>query len=99
TVGKPGLGKPGTAQAAAVAQTAGETFRGGIVARPAQRRVEPEAMRLGGDARLAPVLQRRVDRERTAFDAVLGREARGLGEAGDELGAAVGITRVVERVH
>src|SRR5690606_14541910 len=40
-----GIGKTGAAQATTVAQTACEAFVGGIVARPAHRRVEAEAMR------------------------------------------------------
>ena len=42
--------------------------------------------------------QRRVDREALALDPRLGREIRQLLERGDELGPAIGIARIIERV-
>ena len=39
-----------------------------------------------------------MDREGSAFDAGLGRQPGGLGKACNELGTAVGVSRVIERV-
>ena len=43
--------------------------------------------------------ERRVDRQRAAFDAAFRREPRERLERRDVLGPAIGIARVVDRVH
>src|SRR5690606_14799322 len=93
-----GVGEARAAQAAAIAEPASKPFVGGIVARPAHRRIEPEPVRFLRDTGLAPFLKRRVNAERLSFGAFLRREPRSLGEAGDELRPAIRITGIIERV-
>ena len=60
--------------------------------------VEPELGAAADDVGLAERDERRVNPEARALDAVAGAEVRDTLEGGDELGPAVGIAGVVERV-
>ena len=70
----------------------------GVVAGPAHASVEAEARRLPRDIRLGHVLERGVNLERLSLDPRLGREFRQPLERGDELGPAIGIARIIERI-
>ena len=64
----------------------------------ADPRVEPEPHRLARDIGLGHVLERRVNGERNALDSRLGAQIGQRLERGDESGAAIGITRIIERI-
>src|SRR3546814_13605845 len=69
-----------------------------VVAGPAETRVQPQPGGLGGDVGLGHAEQRGVDREAVALDPGTGGEVRHPLERLDEIRAAVGITRIIERV-
>ena len=56
-------------------------------------------MCLAGDIRLAQMLQWRVDGETLPFRPGLGGQFRQMGKASDEFGPAIGIARIIERIH
>src|SRR5947207_155628 len=102
-IGDAGLGEPAAAEPARVAPSAMEGggapgARDRVVAgqrardRHAKRRREPS------DAGLRLEEERRADLDRSALDAALRPEARGLAERVEELPAAVGIAARVERI-
>src|SRR4051812_17747565 len=97
-IGDPGLVEAARTEPAAVALAAMFAVRRRIVARPAQPEIEPEPRAFADDIRLGHMLERRLDAERFALDAGFGGEFGKAFERGDELGTAIRITRIIERV-
>ena len=96
----PRLGEALLAQEARVAEAAGSAVGLGLVARPRQREIHAELVGAGDDLGLGERDQRRVDAEAArALDARLGGEIGQPLEGLDELGPAIGIAGLVERVH
>src|SRR5262245_42246414 len=86
------------AQYATVAPAARPAGRQRIVATVRQPVVEAERRATADDLCLRHRYQRRLDAEAAALDASLRRERRGPLEGLDELGTAIGVTRIVERI-
>ena len=97
-VGDPGRGESVGAEQAAVAVPARDALGSGVVAADRRRVVDAELGASTDDLRLREVDQRCVDRESSTFDRGAGREVGGRLEGLDELGTAIGVAAVVERV-
>src|SRR5262245_41421752 len=94
-----GFGKAVGTKNTTVAASTGVTGRIGIVAAVCQAVVEAESGATSDDVAFGDQLQRCVYPKPLTVDAASGRERRQLLECCDELRPAVGIARVIQRVH
>src|SRR5258706_2822172 len=97
-IGYAGSVESGPAQPARIAAAAGQALGVGLVARQGEAEIDPEFEPAPYDLGLAERDQWGRDLDPAALDSDLGGELREPLEGGDELGAAVGIARVIDRV-
>src|SRR5438067_3580659 len=98
-IGHARLGEALATETARVAAAAGAARRVGVVAGHREREIHAELGATAHDVGLAHAHDRRLDRDSLSLDRALGAEIGHLGEGGEELGSAVRIPRVVDRVH
>src|SRR5882672_578911 len=85
-------------QPAGIAAPAGPALRVGLITGYGQAVVHTEPPALANDLRLAPVDERRVNRESVPLHAGLGGQARQFLKGGDEFRAAIRITGIIDGV-
>src|SRR5215469_6028284 len=97
-VGDPRLPEALLPEQARIAGATRLALRTGLVAGRRQRKIEAEGSRAAHDVGLARAEQRRMNAERRTFDSAARSEVRHALERLEKLGAAVGISGVVEGV-
>src|SRR6185312_13784111 len=97
-IGDPRGAKPFPADAARIALAAREALAVGLVARDGEREIDTERVAAAHDLGLRHSQERGFDGDLRAFHRALRRDIREPLERGEELRAAIGVSRIVHRV-